>query len=520
MTTLTLSSIDAGGSIYGTSYDMAGNDGQNVTVLPAPILAAVNANRGIKMPYGNIYRAAGFMYDPDNLVTVPDSTSIEIQLERLRSFTPKYKELVRAGKVVMNPYKVDSILITRTPGVIPPESGGTTGYIGNTDDAELMAILGLPTVKHPRFSAKCLVYAGRLYSVTWRSVFKSGTPSFDSGDSISDELLTLLTNQPAFTGNVEALTTSVLAACNMRAVDALTALAEMPETVREVFHILKTIGSLLSDFKHHKERLVEDGARALQNIRRASSIRISSLEMVLVNTSGSSRRAARERARINRQIVNARRVLSRQLRGQSIRTVSAIASLWMTYRYSIMPNVYLIRDIGKALDRLDWTRVSEHSSVSQTDPISPLDGWTSSGTRLTRVTATCQISLTPGNSPLSELSRVASSNLLVTAWELVPLSFVADWAVNVGDWLSAMSPPSNQIDSGISVAERYSCLATYSNSTSGAVVTVVRNTYSRTVIPRSFSGSLTANVNLNWKRLLDSLALSWSMVIKPTLRRH
>lgn len=521
MTILTLSSVDGGGApVMGTSYDMAGNDGQNVYTLPSPILAAIMANKSTKMPYGSIYRAAGFMYDPDNVVTVPDPTGTDTQLLNDRHFTEKYDEQVRKGLVVMNPYAVDKISIIRNPGIVPPVGGGTQTQLGNTDDADVMALLGLTTVKHPRFSARCLVYAGRLYSVTWRCVFKEGMPSFDMGDDLNDTYLASITSQPAFTGNIEALTTSALAACNRRAVDALTAMAEMPETVREIFHILKTVGDLLVNFKHHKARLVEEGARAMQNIRRASRIRISSLEMVLINTSGSSRRAARERRRINRQIVAARRTLARQLRQQSIRTVDAIASLWMTYRYSIMPNVYLVRDIGKALDRLEWTRVSEHSSVNQADPITEVSGWSSSGTRETRVTATCQISLTPGNSPLSKLLAVSSSNLLVTAWELVPLSFVADWAINIGDWLSSLLPPTDQVDRGICVAERYTELVTYTNSTSGTSITVIRNSYTRTVIPRSFNGSLTVNVNLNWKRLLDSSALTWSMVIKPLLRRH
>lgn len=521
MATLILSDIRPGaGSTYGTSYDMQGRDGINLTELPGVIRTALFANRLTAMPYGASYRGAGFLYDPAGIVDVPSSTGTTTQLLLERSSVRNYRELVRSGSVVMNPYAADSITIIRTPGISAAPGSGDLNQQVSTTDLDVMGLLGIPVVKHPLFSSYGVVVGNRIVVASWVNHFNSGPPTTIAIDAFDEALAKSVTNPVNTSVDTEALATSALAKCNGRAVDALTAMAELPETVHEVLSILRTISSLIVDFKHHKSELVARGARAAQQIRLAGTLRIRSLETTFNGVSGSSRRAARERARLNRQILIARQQLARALRENGIQTVSGIASLWMTYRYSIMPNVYLVRDIGKALDRLSWTRVSENDSGSEASPLQELEGWSVSGTRETRVTATCSISITPGNSPLSKLTAVASGNLLVTAWELVPLSFVVDWVFNVGDFISSLLPPPDQIDRGICISSRYSANVTYRDTSSGASVQIIRNSYNRDVMPRSFNGSLLLNANLNWKRQLDSAALLWSMVIKPILRRH
>lgn len=488
--------------------------------VPDVILQKVWSNRMLKAPVQPIYRQAGFMYDSNNSVNIPTATSQDVELARVKTFTHKYEEKVRAGAVVMNPYFVDRITISREPGIKPPVTGPTEGHLGRVGDVQLMNLLGLTTVPSPWNGVPCVVEGSKFYAVTWRAVFITGQPEVVVSEGPSLEECIILSESPPYSGDTHVLATSALAECNKRSVDALTAMAEFPETVGEVFSILKAIALLLKDYKRNRDKVLADGAATLKRIRKAFTIRIKSLERAITSLSGSARRTARERAKLNREILRARRDLIRQLKRASIQTIDTLGTLWMTYRYSIMPNVYLVRDIGKALERLDWIRVSESAVDNEAFPVTPLAGYKHSGTRETRVTAVAQVSLKPGDSPLAQLARVASGNLLVTAWELVKLSWVVDWIFNVGDYLASISPPINQVSRGVCVAERYTGLITYVSNTSGSRTTIVRNSYNRTVMEPSFNGELSLSVYLDWKRKLDASVLIWTMFIKPLLRKH
>lgn len=125
----------------------------------------------------------------------------------------------------------------------------------------------------------------------------------------------------------------------------------------------------------------------------------------------------------------------------SNRYFKSFGNLWMTYRYAIMPLVYSVRDIHevyKAIGTLyKTTRSYENIELNSFDP-NNIGGratvFTSKGTVSVRTTVKGGFNKEGIH---TRLMQDIGFNPLVTAWELIPLSFVVDWFVGVGDFLAA-----------------------------------------------------------------------------------
>lgn len=111
-----------------------------------------------------------------------------------------------------------------------------------------------------------------------------------------------------------------------------------------------------------------------------------------------------------------------------------IAGQWMQYRYGIMPLVYSIVDAVKLLeDAMTEFKTDRAFSVLRSKP-KPVHA-TESHIAIYRgheikISVVGKSSYTSTQQRLSDL---ITTNLFLTAWEMIPLSFVIDWFVNVGD---------------------------------------------------------------------------------------
>jgi len=125
---------------------------------------------------------------------------------------------------------------------------------------------------------------------------------------------------------------------------------------------------------------------------------------------------------------------------------------WLEYKYGWMP---LLMDVKGAAEffaqqhvvRAPRFTVSAKELVTKTKSYTvtqPTYGSTTAthpinvlltGTLETKVKVWCELS-----SPhLSAMQQLGLTNPALVAWELVPFSFVFDWFVSVGDWLTAMT---------------------------------------------------------------------------------
>lgn len=227
---------------------------------------------------------------------------------------------------------------------------------------------------------------------------------------------------------------------------------------------------------------------------------------------------------------------------------------WMQYRYGIMPLVMSIEDAVKLLN----STVTEFSTAREGDLthdiessyplIQPKSFLYQKSYLDVKIRAVAKSKYDNANTFLIDM---LTFNPLQTAWELIPLSFVVDWFVNVGDMLFNMT--SSVGDLAIQRAFCSSIKYKYSVDTYLFHKEVVRfarsevaeldylkkplrpsfsveykhqidvdqrifsesySGYRRVLFNPSDAATLHFNPNLNWKRMIDGYVLSFKAVTK------
>lgn len=165
----------------------------------------------------------------------------------------------------------------------------------------------------------------------------------------------------------------------------------------------------------------------------------------------------------------------RNVKTASRKDVYLLAGHWLNLRYGILPSVYAMQDALLAYQGRRDTLVDGHTFQGQTLSLSETDsgGEAQSGryaswvhTRLLTGTRKYR-GMAYGCADLFALE--GGFDPLQTAWELLPLSFVIDWFVQVGTWLAAVSPltMTDVYASGVSIKTEYMCTNTVRLTQSG-----------------------------------------------------
>lgn len=189
--------------------------------------------------------------------------------------------------------------------------------------------------------------------------------------------------------------------------------------------------------------------------------------------------------------------------------VSQVSALWMQYRYGIMPNVYMIQDGLKYIDASLVEYITVRAGEQLEVPLPEWRGWsTSSGVpAIERVFLKNRIDI----DSLTKQTAFLKTDILSTAWELIPLSFVIDWALNIGDFLSSLSAPTGSVQEAAqrSIQVKPVTLSLTNPDFPGAVFTATVGIYSSELIQPSDHIGLAFDLTLTLKRKLDALALLW-----------
>lgn len=269
------------------------------------------------------------------------------------------------------------------------------------------------------------------------------------------------------------LVTSAAAELNSEAWDILTELAELPETLGMVYGGCKAILNMYSDLRRNPLGLLAQATEA--RLRKRSPAAYARY---------TARRTAKE--------------------------VDAAAQVWMTYRYGIMPIVY---SIGDALDFLTSKGFFRTIRKREDDTVTVKVG---SSTHTLSIQERCwgkmAIDLTKDS-----WTNGLSTAPIVTAWELLPLSFVVDWALNVGDLLAALVPPSEAKEIRYQYSRKVDQDLTIWHSSGISLKGKFRFYNARAVDPLMYA-RLEFKPNMTLKRSLDALALSWMGARKSFLR--
>lgn len=161
-----------------------------------------------------------------------------------------------------------------------------------------------------------------------------------------------------------------------------------------------------------------------------------------------------------------------KLNGKKIKTISP-EKAWLTYRYGIRPLISDITSIISGLQKkIGSRRVTSRSNIQHgTSDVHNQTVISGAWTGNYNVQTVDNVQLRAMS--LDEFVATTGSNigfttkgLITVPWELVPFSFVADWFLNVGDYLNAIapSPGYKQLGSCITI---HRTIATNFSSTSG-----------------------------------------------------
>lgn len=130
----------------------------------------------------------------------------------------------------------------------------------------------------------------------------------------------------------------------------------------------------------------------------------------------------------------------------------ASRSAWLEYKYGWTPFVLDVHNAFELLSEIQndpLKRVGTVRTGITADRVQTINGFTTSLAGI-RQTGTARISHKLSgravwrysiNENLNDIGKVGLTNPLNVAWELVPLSFVADWFLPIGDYLASLDAP-------------------------------------------------------------------------------
>lgn len=302
------------------------------------------------------------------------------------------------------------------------------------------------------------------------------------------------------------MVTKTVGEANSRYIDALTALAEFPKTVKSVIDGFQVVLRLIVDVKRKNLTLTKAFEARKEYLASRRDRDLERLGSRPPNSSAAARAFDRHTQRVHDSY-------SRAVKRSIVEFKDAIANVWLNFRYNIMPNVYLIEDIAKAANALEsnYQTSRDFSSSEESLKWEGLDVAFDSTLR-----CFVKYGFKPSSTKLQKWTKTMSANLLVTAWELVPLSFVIDWFVNIGDALSTLSIPVD-VESKVFQFSNKIELNHSGLSANGGEFRVSVSAYHRRSINPYEITCITSDVNLNAYRYMDAIALLWSPIRKALI---
>lgn len=402
---------------------------------------------------------------------IPNPPTKFITGPSIRTSNSPFRKRAKAGEIVVSDY-------VRTMAEVQYQNGMDVLVRGNTRIHSKEPPFEYESVK----SAKCIRRGG--YDILNQDVsilseyreIEMGKTPYQVGwtDDYAESLLSVLCG-----GSTDEydLILECTANANRGTLDMLTAIAEAPETVKSIYQGCKTAVRMYGEAKRKEFRL----RNKIKRIKDRDVHNVMQTERDI------------------KEILN------------------AISDVWLNYRYNIMPTVLTVEDLLKTLDESGSTfqRWREGSTLSRKGAVNPPEGW-SVNTPDLEYTFRCFIKRQIVGQK-HDFWSLSSRNLLVTAWELVPASFIVDWFIQVGDFLASLVTPSYSFIEGATLSRRLDQTIVFTHNASKAKVIVTLRGYYRFVINPTdycrfvFDGDLAGN------RTLDTLALAWKVFLTKHL---
>lgn len=237
-------------------------------------------------------------------------------------------------------------------------------------------------------------------------------------------------------------------------------------------------------------------------------------------------------------------VTPKMLQSALSRAARKVGGAWMAYRYALMPLLYSMKDIMKVIDqnKIITSRATRTISPYSLNPNLPSGSSYITQEVVGSVVCRAAVVAKYSSKKLAQFQQVAL-NPLSTAWELIPYSFVFDWILNVGDYITNNFSASFASDVGCCKSTRVRKQIQYrlhhsvdqtltflwdgsastkcwptnlgskyeynTQSVDEILRTITYDTYYRWIFSRGSSNLMDhLNPSLSWKRICDAMVLT------------
>lgn len=317
--------------------------------------------------------------------------------------------------------------------------------------------------------------------------------------------------------NYDALVAEALAASNAGEIDFLTTLAEAGESVAMLVQAYRTLKNPMKHFASLRRAFSSRPLPALTP--RLKHLRENNIKKFMIEYKKVMEKQARRQAR------NPRKQYSYNPLETLNEVTNAVATLHLTWRYGIMPNVYLFESAVKLAKKemtpvfrtrvrkvqvkeLDSSNPITCASQSQASPVTwhTIGQYTQVGRDLLKVTVISNFVYKNPNERL--LRHEFDFNVLKTLWEVTPLSFTIDWIVNIGDWLGSFFPPSGLHERSVMLSRKYDVVCTSAIAQASWVYPLgTQNTHIINISPCEWSTTIDAASRSDISAYLPSIEL-------------
>lgn len=317
---------------------------------------------------------------------------------------PRYSEARRKKEIIVSDYQKGSGVLRHLPSITASSGGNYARYLSIPEILGYGDITVSPTQPF-ELGGRHWVELPYVYVIKRKAVWTEHPPV---------RLYTVDEFKTAFQKSLKRyphVMTKVVANANTATVDLLTAAAELPKTLKSILKGCISIYKMYKDAKRGEIRFNDHVAKIRYEWNKDRAILLKNKDIAGLKTA------------------------ERQFNKNVKDITDKIAGLWLNYRLQIKPTA---SDIEKTLDALafgdhnvDFIRFREASR----EDIAVLGA-------LGQVEFRAFIKR--GIKPGAQFDAYFSASGSVTAWELVPLSFVIDRYINIGDWIAANLISSNK----------------------------------------------------------------------------
>lgn len=312
-----------------------------------------------------------------------------------------------------------------------------------------------------------------------------------------------------------SVVTSTVAEANKRMLDLLTLMAETPETLKSAYTFLSQACIIIRDLKRGKFNLTkayQDKNKLIKRKYLEDLVKIDNMKKLYAEeakTQRLSRRIENRRANQIRRLHERALIEHKRASKKSLLEFnSAMADVWMNFRYNIMPTTYALMEITDVITKnpeflttRDGIRQTVEVDIGLVRPLT----YNNLFSVFVKDVAKSDMG------PFTLSSKTMSANAVVTAWELVPLSFVVDWFINIGDFLSAITGGSTA-DRGSTISWKTEIDWEHTDNL-GRRVRVTGKLYNRKTAGNLQQYTcLVLNPDLSPYRITDSIALLWNAI--------